>query len=103
MFKSLIERDICLLIAKLIGAIFIKQQVRVKWGSHFSKPFLTSNGVKQGGVSSPVLFTLNIDKWLNRLRQSKLGCYVGYIFMALNKLINVCVSFAREYHVLLII
>ena len=64
---------------------------------------------------SPVLFTLYIDKLLNRLRQSKLGCYVGDIFMgalayaddvallaqtimALNKLINVCVSFAREYH-----
>ena len=66
---------------------------------------------------SPVLFTLYIDKLLNRLRQSKLGCYVGDIFMgafayaddvallaptimSLNKLINVCVSFAREYHVL---
>ena len=59
-----------------IAAIFINQQVRVKWGNHFSKPFVTSNGVKQGGVLSPVLFTLYIDKLLNRLRQSKLGCYV---------------------------
>ena len=58
-----------------------------------------------------------IDKLLNRLRQSKLGCYVGDIFMgafayaddvallaqiimALNKLINVGLYFAREYHVL---
>ena len=62
---------------------------------------------------SPVLFALYIDKLLNRLCQSKLGCYVGDIFicafavallastiMALNKLINVCVSFARKYHVL---
>ena len=43
---------------------------------HFYKPFVTSNGVKQGEVLSPVLFTLYIDKLLNRLRQSKLGCYV---------------------------
>ena len=66
---------------------------------------------------SPVLSTLYIDKLLNRLRQSKLGCYVGDIFMgafayaddvallaptimSLNKLINVCVLFEREYHVL---
>ena len=117
MFKRLIERDICPLIGRLIAAIFINQQVRVEWGNHFSKPFVTSNGVKQGGVLSPVLFTLYIDKLLNRLRQSKLGCYVGDIFMGAfayaddvallaptimssNKLINVCVSFGREYHVL---
>ena len=78
----------------------------MKWGSHFSKPFVTSNGVKQGGVLSPVLSTLYIDKLLNRLRQSKLGCYADDVallaptIMSLNKLINVCVSFAREYHVL---
>ena len=51
------------------------------------------------------------------MRQSKLGCYVGDIFMGVfayaddvallaptimahNKLITVCVSFAQEYHVL---
>ena len=117
MFKCLMERDICPLIARLIAAIFINQQVRVKWGNHFSKPFVTSNVVKQGEVLSPVSFTLYIDKLLNRLRQSKLGCYVGDIFMgafayaddvaplaptimSLNKLINVCVSFARKYLVL---
>ena len=83
----------------------------------FSKPFVTDNGVKKGGGLSPVLFTMYIDKLLNRLRQSKLGCYVGDIFMsafayaddvallaqtimALNKLINVGLYFAREYHVL---
>ena len=47
----------------------------------FFKPFVTNNGVKKGGVLSTVLFTLSIDKLLNRLRQSKLGCYVGDIWM----------------------
>ena len=47
--------------------------------NHFSKPFVTSNGVKQDGMLSPILFTLYIDKLLNRLRQSKLGCYVGHV------------------------
>ena len=60
MFKCLMERDICPSIARLIAAIFINQQVRVKWGNHFYKPFVTSNGVKQGEVLSPVLFTLYI-------------------------------------------
>ena len=71
MFKCLIERDICPLIARRIATIFINHQVRVKWGNHFSKPFATSDGVEQSGVLSPVLFTLYIDKLLNRLRQSK--------------------------------
>ena len=35
MFKCLIERDICPSIARLIAAIFINQQIRVKCGNHF--------------------------------------------------------------------
>ena len=33
------------------------------------------------GVLSSILFALYIAKLLNRFRQSKLGCYVGDIFM----------------------
>ena len=62
MFKCLIERDICPSIARLIAAIIKNQQVRVKRGNHFWKPFVTGNVVKQGGVISPILFTMYIDK-----------------------------------------
>ena len=77
-FKCLIERDIYPLIARLIAAIFYKTVRTSPMGSHFSKPFITNNAVKQGGVLSSVLFTLYIDKLLNRLRQSN---FISDIFL----------------------
>ena len=37
------------------------QKARETWGNHLSQYFTQSNGVKQGGVLSPTLFTYYID------------------------------------------
>ena len=39
-------------------------RARVMWNSHVSDYFSISNGVKQGGVISPVLFNLYLDNLL---------------------------------------
>ena len=36
--------------------------------------------VKQGGVLSPILFSLYIDSLLQKLKESGLGCHVGRTF-----------------------
>ena len=38
------------------------------------------NGVKQGGVLSPVLFTVYLDELLLRLRESRMGCHIENVF-----------------------
>ena len=45
-----------------------------------SKYFSTSNGVKQGGVLSPILFGIYIDELLSLLRNSGYGCKVGHLY-----------------------
>ena len=40
-----------------------------------STPFSVSNGVRQGGVLSPVLFTVYMDILLNMLKDCGVGCY----------------------------
>jgi len=42
--------------------------------------FLATNGVKQGGVLSPVIFSLYIDGLLVRLAKANVGCYVGTFY-----------------------
>ena len=37
------------------------QSLRVKWGNTVSSEFTVSNGVKQGGVLSPILFAIYIQ------------------------------------------
>ena len=47
-----------------------------------SKVFTIENGVKQGGIVSPVLFLyIYIDGLLHLLRESNVGCFIGNIFV----------------------
>ena len=55
--------------------------VRVAWCGIVSDYFLAINGVKQGGVSSPVLFCLYIDGLLVALSKAGVGCYIGEYFV----------------------
>ena len=42
-----------------------------------SESFTVMNGVKQGGVLSPVLFAVYTDGLLLRLQESRIGCHMG--------------------------
>ena len=50
--------------------------MRVSWCGVASDYFLAKNGVKQGGVLSPVLFCLHIDDMLISLSGANVGCYL---------------------------
>ena len=49
----------------------------MKWGTEHCDNFNVSNGVKQGGVISPLLFSCYIDKPFSVLQNSGLSCHVG--------------------------
>ena len=44
--------------------------------------FDVDNGVKQGGILSPLLFCVYFDVLIDRLTQSGYGCYIGLVFLA---------------------
>ena len=58
----------------------MNQQYTVKWGQNVAQNFTVSNGVRQGGVSSGVLFVVYIDDLLELLRKSGLGCKIRGVF-----------------------
>ena len=47
---------------------YIRQESRASWSSYYTDYFTMSNGVKQGGVVSAILFILYLDKLLIRLK-----------------------------------
>ena len=49
-------------------------------GDEKSASFGISNGVKQGGIFSPLLFSLYIDELFLLLKESALGCHVGLTY-----------------------
>ena len=60
--------------------IYQNQMCNVKWSDQFSSMFTVSNGVRQGAVSSAILFAVYIDELLNVLRQAKIGCHIDGLF-----------------------
>ena len=60
---------------------YIRQQARVCWNNCNSQYFNVGNGIKQGGVLSPILFNLYIDGLLIRLQKSSAGCHMNNIYM----------------------
>ena len=53
----------------------------VRWNEICSAGFGVSNGVRQGGVLSPVLFSVYMDGLLYKLKDSGVSCYWGCRFV----------------------
>ena len=87
-----------------------------RWNKVVSQPFKAGNGVEQGGVLSPILFTLYLDLLMDMLKSSGFGCYVGNVFVgvlayaddivllapscfALGRLLKQCSIFFKLYQI----
>ena len=55
--------------------------MRVKWNGSLSGTFSASNGVKQGGVLSPLLFIVYLDQLILAPKELGIGCHLNGIFV----------------------
>ena len=93
---------------------YMKQQCNVRWGSHESETFNISNGVRQGAVSSPVLFSFYIDTLFIILQDSGYGCHIDHLYYGvfayaddivllspsrtgLQQMLNICYNFFSDH------
>ena len=75
LFSKLLERRMPKPIVRLLLQWYKSQKLCVRWLGKSSDHFEVSNGVRQGGVLSPILFTIYLDGLLDSLRTSGRGCY----------------------------
>ena len=90
--------------------------MQISWCGFKSSGFTISNGVRQGGVLSPYLFSVYFDQLSESLNAVRSGCYVGkicinHIFFAdditlfspsltgLQELVDVCYDYARSHDI----
>lgn len=116
LFEELQNKGLCPLICKLLALQYTSTKCRVKWLNEHSQIFTVSNGVKQGGVLSPILFTLYMDCLLQRLKDSHCGCHIGHVYCGafgyaddlillspsvsgMDKLLKICEEFSEEYQI----
>ena len=114
LFRLLISRGMNIMFVKFLLKLYTNQTLRVNWQNSLSDQFYVTNGVRQGGVLSPVLFIVYINELLQLLRNSGCGCYVGPHFLGalayaddivlisptivgLKHMSSVCESFSADY------
>ena len=81
LFGQLRARKVDPIFLRLLLSMYKNQMCDVKWGSEYSRQFPVKNGVRQGAVSSPILFSVYINDLIIQLRQAGLGCTIGNFFM----------------------
>ena len=89
LFHILLDNQFNAVYARCLLYMYTNQQLQIHWNGCYSKSFYVKNGVKQGGVLSPFLFGLYLDKLIKTLRDSGMGCYVGPHFMG-------CIAYADD-------
>ena len=65
--KGCRNKGLCPLYCRFLIMLYTSQQLFVKWNNTFSSLFRVSNGIKQGGVLSPILFNMYLDVLLLNL------------------------------------
>ena len=117
LFRLMIGRSLPYCIIRILLNLYINNFVFVSWYGSNSPTFLASNGVKQGGVLSPVLFCVYMDGLLNNLSRAGIGCYMSENYVgalayaddivllaptpnAMKRMLAICDGFAVEHDVM---
>ena len=117
LFTLLLKRGINPLFIRILCEMYTAQKVCVRYNSCVSKWFQPINGVKQGGVLSPTLFSIYVNGMIEELVKAKIGCHVGNKYygvigyaddimliapsqLAMNKMISICENYAESFQIL---
>ena len=99
---------------RIIDDLYVNPQECIKWEGIYGKLFPVSQGVRQGGVLSPLLYKTYINDLLTSLQQSKLGAEIGVTYVgsptvaddvallsfggsALQAMLNISSAYSKEH------
>ena len=77
LFSVLLTKCVPMCFIRLILDSYIRQKACAIWNNVKSRYFTMANRVKQGGVISPIIFSLYMDPLLDRLRMSGYSCHIN--------------------------
>ena len=117
LFRKLALRKCPSYVIRLLANWYGKQESSVRWDTSRSDMFRVSNGVRQGGVMSPLLYNVYIDELNRVLSRSQSGCTIEGRMInnisyaddmvilapsvsALQDLINVCEEYALKHDIM---
>ena len=77
LFEKLIAKGLPAVVVRVLVFVYQEQVGWVKLGGLKSAPFRLTNGIRQGSVLSPLLFSVYLDDLLIELRRLQYGCHIG--------------------------
>ena len=81
LIRLLASRDLLSALLRLLLNMYTNSSTRIAWNGICPALFLVNNGVKQGGLMSPILFCIYLDGLLNLLAAAQIGCFIGRVFV----------------------
>lgn len=111
LFSKLLKRNMPVIFVRLLAIWYSTQSFIVRWNNCVSLPFTVTNGVRQGGILSPILFNVYMDELSYILNLQSFGCKINNVCFnhmfyaddsvllapsphALQKLVTLCEVFA---------
>ena len=80
LFELLLQKNVNPYMLKSIMESYERQTIDTSWLGKKSFSFTCTNGVRQGGILSPLLYSIYNDVLLNMLKEKGNGCYIGNKF-----------------------
>jgi len=77
LFRMLMKRQLPSVVLRLLCNMYLNHMTLVEYNGFKSAAFKVLNGVKQGGIISPIMFGVYIDDLLLSLKSSAVSCYMG--------------------------
>ena len=79
LFRKLCEQNVPKCVTRLLRYWYMHQSIHVRWGKATSVSFRVTNGVRQGGVLSPLLFNIYVNELSERLNKVPAYCAIGRV------------------------
>ena len=76
-------------IVRILFLLYSQLSLCVLWNGCISDSFMSLNGLKQGGILSPFLFSVYMNDLLSGLEKLKVGCFVGHVYFG-------CLAYADD-------
>ena len=113
----MLKKGMCPLTVRLLLNMYTEQKFQVKWNDILTDKFNVTNGVRQGGILSPLFYGIYVDDLLEKLKINSIDChfenhFVGVFGYAddiillcpsitgLMKMIRTCEDYAKEHDIL---